>query len=265
MTEPPLRDLKRNTELLIMKEFLETPAVKLKDIAARVGMTVQAVSQYVAAMKREGLLREHGGRLRPTRKGMQMLQEHFTKLKSEVDSTLRKLMVIDTCVAIAGQNIEKGQKVGLVMEDGMLMAFPGIASSSKGVALEAASESDDVLVSQLKGIVSMELGKLLVIVAPSEFEGGSKRADVARVRQRVEDFSPGLLVAGDTVGAALLMKASGELVSIHAPVESAMSALSKGVDVVFCGSEDSARQIIDAVVNLKKETGYEIKWKSLQA
>lgn len=265
MAEPPLRDLRRNTELLIMKELLETPAARLKDVAKRVGITVQAVSQYVSAMKREGLLRERDGRLRPTRKGMQMLQEHFTRLKAEIDSILRKLSVIDSCVAIAGQDIEKGQMVGLVMEDGMLMAYPELSSSSRGVAMESASEGDDVLVGQLEGIVSMELGRLLVIVAPSEFEGGSKKADVQRVRRRIEELSPGLLVAGDLVGAALLTKAGGELVNIHAPVESAMSALSKGVDVVFAGTEESTRRVLDEVVRLKRETGYEIKWTSVQA
>ncbi len=263
--ESPLRDLRTNTEMIILKELVQSPASRLKDIAGRVGITVQGVSQYMAAMKRRGLVREQAGRIRPTRKGMQMLQEHFARLKADVDSTLRKIMVIDTCVAIAGEKVKKGQRVGLVMEDGTLMAYPGRGSSSTGVAQEDASESDDVLVGQLEGIVSMELGRLFVIVAPSEFEGGSKRADLVRVRQRLEDFSPGLIVAGDAVGAALLMKVSGELVSIHAPVESAMSAVSKGVDVLYCGTEDSVRLMADAVANLKKETGYEIKWKSVQA
>ena len=260
-----LRNLKRNTELLMLVEILEAPASRLKDIAEKLEVTVQAVSQYISAMKKEGLIREQGGYLRPTQKGMQLLQEHFSGIKSEVDAILRRISVIDRCVAIAGKKVSKGQKVGLIMEDGMLMAFPGQKSPSKGEALESAEEGDDVLVGKLEGIVDLELGELLIIEAPPELDGGSKAANINRTQERLEDFSPGLLVAGDAVGAALLMKTSGEFFTIHAPAESAMSALSKGVDVAFAGTRDSIDGLLEAVTELKKSSGYEIKWRSIKA
>lgn len=265
MPDHPLRDLKRNTEMLILIELVRAPSVKLREIAEDLGVTVQAVSQYIMAMKKEGLLREQDGALRATRKGMQMAQEHFLGLKQEIDGILRRIAVIDNCVAIAGKRLVKGQKVGLVMEDGMLMAYAGRSSSSTGIAMESAEEGDDVLVGQLEGIVDLELGKLLILESPGESEGGSKVAGVDRAREKVEDFSPGLLVAGDPTGAALLMKASGEIFTIHAPVESAMSALAKGVDVVFCGTRESVDRLLQEVVNLKLSTGYDIKWKSVKA
>ena len=265
MNGQPLRDLKRNTEILILIEVLKSPSIRMKELADRMRITVQAVSQYISAMKREGMLKKQGGSLRPTRKGMQIAQEHFTALKDQVDATLRRISVIDRCVAIAGKKLKKSQSVGLIMEDGMLMAYPDRESASTGSALEDADEGDDILVGQLEGIVDLDLGRLLIIETPSEGDGGSKVASVQRVGDKVEEFSPGLLVAGDATGAALLMKTSGEFFTIHAPVESSMSALSKGVDVVFCGTRDSVDQIIDAVSALKKESGYEIKWKSYKA
>lgn len=265
MNEQRLRDLKQNTEMLILAHVLESPSPRLKDIADQLGITVQAVSQYVAAMRKEGLLREYTGKLRPTRKGMQLLQEHFGKLKEEIDAVLRRIRVIDRCVAIAGKRIEKGDKVGLIMEDGMLMAFPNQKSASTGRAIEEADEGDDVLVAELEGIVDLELGKLLVLEAPSEVDGGSKTANIERARDKVEEFSPGLLVAGDPVGAALLMKASGEMFTIHAPIESSMSALGKGVDVAFCGTHESADLLLRAINDLKKTSGYEIRWRSYKA
>jgi len=260
-----LRDLRTNTKLLLLAELLQHPSARLRELSAKLGITVQAVSQYLSAMKKEGLVRGRGGQLRPSRKGMQLLQEHFTSLKGEVDGILRSISVIDRCIAIAGKKISKGDKVGLLMEDGMLMAYPKQKSSSTGEAIEDADEGDDVLVGKLEGIVDLELGKLLVVEAPPELEGGSKSADIERAKQRIEDFSPGLLVAGDTTGAALLMKASGEFFTIHAPVESAMSALSKGVDVVFCGTHETVDGILQAVLELKRSTGYDIVWKSYKA
>ena len=261
----PLRDLKRNTELLILIEVIDSPTVRLKDIADKLDITVQAVSQYFGAMKKEGLVKEQRGSIRPTRKGMQLLQEHFTTLKQDVDDVLRRISVIDTCVAIAGAKVDDGQPVGLVMEDGLLMAYPGRKESSMGVAKEAASEGDDVLVGELEGIVDMDLGELLLVEAPSEFEGGSKGVDVPKIAEKIESFSPGLLVAGDPVGSSLLMKTSGELFTIHAPVEATMSALSKGVDVAFCGTKESTDRIIEAVDALKAGSGYEVKWKLYRA
>lgn len=260
-----LRNLKKNTELLILVEVLESPSARLKDIADKLEITVQAVSQYLSAMRKEGYVRERSGALRPTQKGMQLLQEHFTGIKGEVDSILRRISVIDRCVAIAGEKIVKGAKIGLIMEDGMLMAFSGKKSPSTGVALEDAEEGDDLLVGNLEGIVDLELGELLIIEAPSETEGGSKAANIERARLRIEDFSPGLLVAGDPVGAALLMKASGEFFTIHAPVESSMSALSKGVDVVFSGTHDSIEALLESVEDLKKTSGYDIKRRVFKA
>lgn len=265
MKDQKLRDLKRNTELLILIEILQAPSSRLKEIADKLGITVQAVSQYVSEMKKEGLLREYAGNLRPTRKGMQLAQEHFTGLKDQVDSILRRVSVIDRCVAIAGKKLAKGVPVGLVMEDGMLMAYPGQDSSSTGLTLEPAEAGDDIMVGQLEGIVDLNLGKLLIIEAPAPADGGSKAASTDRVRDKVDEFSPGLMVAGDATGAALLMKTSGELFTIHAPIESAMSALSKGVDVVFCGTRESIDRMLEAVSSLKKESGYEIKWKTYKA
>ena len=236
----------------------------MRDVASELDITVQAVSQYLSSMRKEGLVRDQKGRLKPTRKGMQILQEHFTTLKGEVDTILRRIMVVDTCVAIAGKGISKGDKVGLIMEDGMLMAYPGERSNSRGVSLEAASVGDDVLIGKLEGIVDMKLGELLAVEAPSERDGGSKSADIDKVRLQIERLSPGLIVAGDIVGAALLAKSTPEFFSIHAPVESAMSALTRGVDVVFCGTRESVDGMIQAAESLKRETGYSVRWTSVK-
>ncbi|OGS41493.1 MAG: hypothetical protein A3K67_01420 [Euryarchaeota archaeon RBG_16_62_10] len=265
MSARRLRDLKRNTELLILVELLKNPSVRMKDLGDRLGITVQAVSQYLAAMRKEGLVRLHGEALRPTKRGMQIAQEHFTLIKDYVDSILRSTSVIDRCVAIAGAAVEKGQRVGLAMEDGMLMAYPGRRSPSVGTAMESAPEGDDVLVGQLEGIVDLELGKLLLVEVPSAADGGSKKARLSLVKDKIDEASPGILVAGDLAGAALLSKATEESFTIHAPIESAMSALSKGVDVVFCGGRDSVDDMLEAVEALKRQTGYEIQWRSLKS
>ncbi len=263
MKEQRLRDLKKNTELLILIELIRSPSTRLKDIAEDLDITVQAVSQYIAEMKKEELLKEQDGKLRPTRRGMQIALEHFIGLKDQIDSILKEINAIDRCAAIAGEKIEEGDSVGLVMENGMLMAYPQKEASSVGMALESAEKGDDILVGQLEGIVDMELGSLLVIEAASELEGGSKKANIAQIKAKLNKSSAGLLVAGDAVGASILMKIGRPFI-IHAPIESTMSALCKGVDVIFCGARDSTVKLLQAVIELKKSWGYEVKWKTLK-
>jgi predicted transcriptional regulator len=62
MNAEPLRDMKRNTELLILTELIEKPSMKMKEMAHKLGVTVQAISQYLASMKKTGLLRNGGDR-----------------------------------------------------------------------------------------------------------------------------------------------------------------------------------------------------------
>ena len=44
-----------------------------------------------------------------------------------------------------------------------------------------------------------------------------------------------------------------------------MSALSKGVDVVFSGKHESVDQLLQAISDLRKESGYEIRCKTIRA
>jgi len=264
MKEQRLRDLKRNTELLILVKLIRSPSIRLKEMAEDLDITVQAVSQYIAEMKREDLLKEQDGKLRPTRKGMQIALEHFLALKDQIDCILRDINAIDRCAAIAGENIEKGQSVGLIMEKGMLMAYPGKPAASMGRALESADKGDDILINQLEGIMDLELGSLLLIEAASGLEGGSKKANIFLIRKKIRESSSDLLVAGDATGVSILSKATNMPFIIHAPIESSMSAICKGVDVIFCGTRDSTVKLLQAVIELKKSWGYEIKWRTLK-
>jgi putative transcriptional regulator len=260
MNAEPLRDMKRNTELLILTELIEKPSMKMKEMAHKLGVTVQAISQYLASMKKTGLLRNGGDSLRPTRKGMQALQEHFTAIKGRVDTILRRISVIDSCVALAEGRVAKGTRVGLLMRNGVLVALPGRKASSTGTALESSDDGEDVLVGELEGIVDLKLGRLTLLEVPSEREGGSKSADAAKATKIIGGAGKGMIVAGDIVSIALARRCNVRYPVIHAPLEYAMSALCKGVDVMFCGTKENAGLVLAAVRDLKKETGYEIKW-----
>lgn len=261
MTVYLLRDLKRNTELLILAEFLRDPSVKRKEIAERLGVTEQAVSQYVADLEKEQLISTSHGRQKPTRRGVQLLQERFIQLNDEIKMILRQIQVIDTCVAMAGAQIRAKDKVGLVMREGRLVALPNRAAESAGIARIDAEKGDEVLVGNLEGVVELDLGDLLVLQAPPEGSGGSRNADLALATGAMKGFHYDEVAAGDLIGEVVAKKLHLAPTLLHAPVQATMNALSKGLDVVFVGTHDSTDELMNSVERLKNQTGYAISYR----
>jgi len=258
-----LRDLKKNTELVILSELLRNPSIRRKDLADRLGVTEQAVSQYFSSLEEQRLITSSGrGNLKPTVKGRQMLQEGLYGLRDEIDGILREIELIDTCLAIADAPIKARDEVGLVMKGGKLYAVPGMPAASKGIARNDAVEGSELLVSNLEGVVELELGRLLALQLPSESSGGSKVADIEHGKSLVRDFRYDLSVAGDLIGEIVAHRIGlYDKLVVHAPVESAISALSKGLNVIYLGTRESISGIATAVDRLNAESGYEFDYK----
>lgn len=253
-----LRDLKQNTELLILAEYIRNPSVKRKEIAERLDVTEQAVSQYISNLEKEQLLAESNGHAKPTRKGVQLLQEKFLQLNHEIENILHQIRVIDTCIALAGAAIKEKEDVGLVMKKGRLIAYPGKKASSKGIALMNSNEGEEVLIGNLIGVVELELGEMLAIQIPSESRGGSKMMNQQIAKKAINDFVFDEITAGDLIGEVALKRIGLKPSILHAPMESTINALSKGLDVLFVGTRESVDRVLAAIEDLKKRTGYSI-------
>ncbi len=88
-----LRDLAGSTRLLILLELTTHRPRYLKDLAAKLGMTVQGVSEYMRAMAREGLVESTAGGYRATVKGVSYLHEHFVELKEFTDRAAKDMPI----------------------------------------------------------------------------------------------------------------------------------------------------------------------------
>ncbi|MEM2839036.1 MAG: winged helix-turn-helix transcriptional regulator [Thermoplasmata archaeon] len=254
-----LRDLKTNTELLILAEYLKNPSVKRKDIAERLGVTEQAVSQYVSRLESRGYLSISHKSPRLTRKGVQMLQERFSRLNDEIREILRQVRIIETCVALAGAPINAGQKVGLIMKNGRLVAFPGRRSSSTGIAKVSAEKGEELLVGNLSGVVELNLGNLLALQIPSEISGGSRKIDRDIAINAIKGIRFDEIAAGDLAGEVAALRLSLKPTIVYAPIQASMSALSKGLNVLFIGTRESVDEIVGSAEDLRKKTGYSIR------
>src|SRR6267143_4683388 len=137
-----LRDLKGSTRVLFLYEVTTSRHTRLRTIAERLGMTVQGASEYAHGLERDGLLSLVNGEYRATKKGVEFLHDRFHELRQFVDRAGREMAFVETTAAMADGSIHRGARVGLFMEDGVLVAHEGRSSPSTGVAVHDASKGE---------------------------------------------------------------------------------------------------------------------------
>ncbi|MBI2858655.1 MAG: winged helix-turn-helix transcriptional regulator [Chloroflexi bacterium] len=159
------------------------PNVQQKQIAATLGITPQAVSDYFRQMLREGLLlSDPRAGYRVSAMGVNWMLKMLRELNDYTASAGRAVTNITVCAAIAEQDLERGQAVSLTMKDGLLFASPEDEGGAKGVAVSTGRRGEDVDISHIEGLVDFLKGKVTIAQVPSITQGGSKKADIKRLR-----------------------------------------------------------------------------------
>ncbi|MEM1589440.1 MAG: winged helix-turn-helix transcriptional regulator, partial [Candidatus Bathyarchaeia archaeon] len=199
------------TKFMILAEvFRSQPHVKQRDVGETLGITVQAVSKYFKKLIREGLLESYAGRAqyRLTPKAHEKLEEYISELESYVMRLRRELKFERVCPAIASFKVRAGEKVNVEMRDGVLYAVPFKegARTASGVAILDAEPGEDVGLTDVKGMVRMETGKVLIVKLPCIKEGGSRAVDMEKVKALYEEVKPHRIGVMGTVGRAVLNK-----------------------------------------------------------
>ena len=250
-----LRDVREGTKVLLLLEVTSRRYSRLKGLAEKLDLTVAGVSEYVKAMDKEGLVQHVGGEYRATRKGVEFLQERFRALRSFVETSAREMTIIDRTVALAAEDFAEGERVGLFMEKGTLVARRR-ASPSTGVAATAAKRGQPVWIRDLEGIVELRPGKVSIarLTAKSTL-GGAKRL-ARRVRP---DAVAVLDVQGKAFAATLAMEPVVEFAVVAATIEAAH----RGLNVLLLSPEDRVAEIVAAIEEANTRTEDKIPYETL--
>jgi putative transcriptional regulator len=258
-----LRDLKETTKLLILMEIVKARPRALQTISSKLGITVQGTSDYVRGMTEEGLVKKISGEYRATKKGVDLLESRMFELKEFVDSSIKQLEIIDTCGAIAGNDIEKDEEVGLFMEEGVLVAYAGRESPSKGLALTDSRKGEDVAVKDPSGMVSLRPGRITVLQIPSLRDGGTHKVSLSGARKALKDVEYSKMAIMDVVSRALVNTLDIEPDFDFAPLPSSFEAAQKGMDVVIIASGETVPLVISELEaensRLEDPIQYEVK------
>lgn len=249
-----LREKSLSTQVLILLEVVTGRHSRLAPIAGKIGITKQAVSDYLKKMREEGLVKVVNGEYRATIQGTQFLHAQLLELKRFLESSLQKLDIIERGVAIAGNTIHEGDTVGLFMEQGVLTAYRGKTSSSTGMAMHDAAPGEDIAIRHLRGMVTLEMGTVYVLELPSSEEGGSRALNVEDVTSTLEKLSPDLVGAAGAVARAVLHK-MGRNSDLELGIGPAtVEATQRGLTVALLGSSDEIAPVLSAIEEFNRSS-----------
>jgi putative transcriptional regulator len=171
-----LRSKREVTRLQILVEIAEhQPAIRQQEIAGKLGVTPQAVSEYIRELVDDGMVAAHGrGRYDVTRSGIEWVLNHAEALESYARHIRRDIIQqVSTWTAIAAHDLKEGDEVGVYMKDGWLYASREFQSAT-GIVVIDAHRGEDVGVTRLSGIIEHTEGVIHVCKVPRVQRGGSR-------------------------------------------------------------------------------------------
>jgi putative transcriptional regulator len=184
-----LRDKRMATIFQILVEIANgQPNIQQKDIAAKVDVTPQAVSDYIGQLIAENMIISQGrSSYSVTNDGVNWIIKMLKDLASYNSYVRRAINNISVCAAIAEDDLAKDQKVGLKMDHGILVASNDSSLSATGITVSSASTGEDVGITAIEGIVQLELGKVTMLKIPGIQRGGSRQVNINIVKKHLKN------------------------------------------------------------------------------
>lgn len=180
-----LQNKNSSTRFQVLVEIaLSGPGVSQRNIATKLGITPQAVSEYIRQLVDEKLLSARGRQSYSISiEGVNWMLRMSRELSAFLAEAASAVRNITTCAAIADSDLAKGQVVRLLMRDGILMATAEKGRGAKGTATSSARAGEDVGISNIEGLVELTRGKITLLEVPTIMDGGSKNTDLTRLKK----------------------------------------------------------------------------------
>jgi len=252
-----LRSKRDATRYQILVEIAERqPAVSQREIAEEVGITAQAVSDYLGTLAEEGYVDKHGrGHYEVTKEGVDWLIGQTDDLREFVTHVAEDVIEqVDVETAIATTAIREGETVSLSMGDGVLRAASGGAGSATAVAVTDADPGRDVGVSNFEGVVDYELGTVTALSVPPVQDGGSRAVDPEGIVAAASDHDLVATAGTEALAAARAADVRPD-VQFGTP-EAVREAAMKGLDVLLIATESELSAHTDRLRD--ENLGYEV-------
>ena len=237
-----LRNKNLATKFQILVEIATNqPNIQQKDIARKLDVTSQAVSEYIKELVKDGWLTSDGrSRYRVTMEGINWVLKAFRELRGYAAFVEKAITNITVCTAVAHHDLFRGQAVGLEMRDGLLFATDVMGKAAKGIAVSDARKGEDVGISNIEGMIELEIGKITILKVPSVQRGGSRDVDLARLKREVDE--KGLVGAIGIESLIVLRRIGIEPHYLYGVTEAAIEAAHSGLlFLIVCVDDEISR------------------------
>jgi putative transcriptional regulator len=227
------------TKFQIMVEIAaHQPNIQQKDIAPRLGITSQAVSEYIRELIKDGWLSSQGrSRYKVTKEGVDWILQMSRQLHSYAWFVSKAVADISTTTAIADSDLSAGQPASLYMRDGLLFASKVIrGKGAKGITITPAKKGQDVGIRNIEGVIKLEPAKVMLGKVPNVQDGGSRSTNLARLEKEVKKAR--LVGALGTEALVALRQIGVKPDYVHGVREAAIEAAYCGLSCLVVCSED---------------------------
>jgi putative transcriptional regulator len=200
-----LRSKRDVSRLQILVEIAEhQPAVRQKEIAAKLGVTTQAISEYIRELVDEGMVSASGYKdYEVTKTGIEWVGANAEALEIYVRHIRRDVIQqVSVWTAIAAENLQAGDEVGVCMEAGFLYAAKKQRPATGSVVADA-KKDEDVGVARLNGIIEHREGTITICKVPRIQHGGSRRVQMEKLKETIR---PAGMVAAVGLEAYITLK-----------------------------------------------------------
>jgi putative transcriptional regulator len=240
-------DRKRSaTTFRVLVEIADRqPAVNQAEIAAAVGVTAQAVSEYIGDLVEQGYVeKEARSRYRVTNEGVDWLFQQAGDVRRFAEHVTEDVLgSVQEDAAIASGQLTAGDAVSLSIDTGLLRAEPGAHGPATGIATTDATAGEVVGVTGFEGVIEMQPGSVVVVQVPPVRNGLA--ADPEVLASICDDVDR--VVAAGVEAVELARHAELDLETQFAPGAVAADAAGRGVDVAVITTTDAAGRITDAL------------------
>jgi len=251
-----LRNKNLATRFQILVEIAGSgPNIQQREIAQKLEVTPQAISDYITRLVKEGLLTSDGrSRYKVTNDGVNWIIKVLRELRSYNSFVERAITNISVCAAIADCNLTEGEAVQLEMKNGLLFATDQLGEGARGLVVSDARKGEDVGVTNIQGIVGLEIGKVTVLKVPGIYKGGSRKVDSNRLQREIKD-KPVISVIGIEALLAL-RQVDARFYYIYGATEAAIEAAQSGLQPLVICVEDETSGLIKRLE--EKNIDYEL-------
>ncbi|WP_435346489.1 MarR family transcriptional regulator [Haloarchaeobius sp. HRN-SO-5] len=252
-----LRSKRNATRYQILSQIAERqPAVSQQEIADEIGVTAQAVSDYLQDLVERDYVRKLGrGRYEVTNEGVDWLISRTEDLREYITHVSEDVIgQVDAETAIADEAIEEGERVTVSMRDGILRASTGDGGNARAVAVTSATAGQDVGITDFEGVLEYDLGTVTVVSIPRVQDGGSATVDARAFADHAAGHD--LLAAAGTEALVTCYRADLEPDVRFGTADAVTEAATKGLTVLLAVVTDELSRHTDSLRD--GNIGYEV-------